>query len=181
MKDSLPRTGLYSAILALLLLPASLHAIDPTQIVYPRDNSTSYARMDALLSRIDQKPAKIEFLQTAINDKKLSPDDPLAADQLLHRFQPVSSIDDLIENIDAPQEVKSINKDAVEALVKIGEPAIPKLLKALEDFNDPRRQFYAVQAIARIKGNSYDSFLKDNYSTFSPRTQKAFATMSWQY
>ena len=62
---------------------------------------------------------------------------------------------------------------AVNALAKLGEPVIPKVIAFIDATNDPMKRELAVQVIVRIKGRGYDKYVRSQWDFLPPATREA--------
>jgi hypothetical protein len=135
---------------------------------------------------------KMEYLRSVISQSEKASDAAATrkafAIALLGKLAGTNAIATLVTNIDFVDK-RTHTSPAVEALAKIGEPAIPELLRALEEYPERPRQrspelklpgtngphsssrtypppeeiriLFIVEAICAIKGRTYQQFLDE--------------------
>jgi HEAT repeat protein len=103
-----------------------------------------------VLGQIEDKRAIEPLISIIINNDKISANQREAAVKSLGMFKAIEPLAGLIESAETTTLLDSV----VDALVIIGEPAVPRLMQILN--SDNKNVYYAIQALVEIDPNSED-------------------------
>lgn len=118
---------------------------------------------------------QVRYLKSVIcdNQKKLENNNRCksSAIRLLGKYGGTNSIPVLIDNLTF-EDSEWHDFPSVIALAAIGETAVSPLLEVIKNEADKNRLAFAVQALMRIKGTSYNEFAKQQKQSMPSNTWK---------